>query len=72
MNKIEVEEAAEERQERHVAWILWRSFGVMGWTCGHCGCVMRLRAVAIHPPATSKILCGLGVNLYEIGFTRPA
>jgi hypothetical protein len=46
-------------------------FGVMGWTCSHCGCMMRLRAVAIYPPATTKILQGLGVNLRGLGFTGP-
>ena len=28
---------------------------------------MRLRAVAIYPPATTKILRGLGVNLHGLG-----
>lgn len=58
---------------RHVAWaqLLWRSFGVMGFVCQHCGCLMRLRAVAIYPPATTKILRGLGVNLHGLGFTGP-
>jgi len=58
---------------RHVAWVqlLWRSFGVMGWTCTHCKRMMRLRAVAIYPPATTKILRGLGVSLHGLGFTGP-
>ena len=58
---------------RHVAWaqLLWRSFGVMGWVCTHCKRMMRLRAVAIYPPATTKILEGLGVNLHGLGFTGP-
>ena len=58
-------------KSRHVAWaqLLWRSFGVMGWTCTKCGCMMRLRAIAIYPPATTKILRGLGVNLHGLGFT---
>ena len=60
-------------KSRHVAWaqLLWRSFGVMGFVCQHCGCLMRLRAVAIYPPATTKILRGLGVNLHGISFTGP-
>ena len=60
-------------KSRHVAWaqLLWRSFGVRGWVCHHCGGVMRLRAVAIYPPATTKILRGLGVRLMGIGFTGP-
>ena len=60
-------------KSRHVAWaqLLWRSFGVMGFVCQHCGCLMRLRAVAIYPPATTKILRGLGVNLHGLGFTGP-
>ena len=60
-------------KSRHVAWaqLLWRSFGVMGFVCQHCGCLMRLRAIAIYPPATTKILRGLGVNLHGLGFTGP-
>ena len=60
-------------KSRHVAWaqLLWRSFGVMGFVCQHCGCLMRLRAVAIYPPATTKILRGLSVNLHGLGFTGP-
>ena len=60
-------------KSRHVAWaqLLWRSFGVMGFVCQHCGCLMRLRSVAIYPPATTKILRGLGVNLHGLGFTGP-
>ena len=60
-------------KSQHVAWaqLLWRSFGVMGFVCQHCGCLMRLRAVAIYPPATTKILRGLGVNLHGLGFTGP-
>ena len=59
------------RKSRHRAWaeLLWRSFGVMGWTCDHCGRMMRLRAVAIYPPATTKILSGLRVDLLGLGFT---
>lgn len=41
--------------------------GVMGWVCGHCGCMMQLRAVTIYPLATTKILQGLGVNLHGLG-----
>ena len=61
------------RNSRHVAWaqLLWRSFGVMGFVCTHCKRMMRLRAVAIYPPATTKILRGLGVNLHGLGFTGP-
>ena len=33
--------------------------------------LMRLRAVAIYPPATTKILRGLGVNLHGLGCTGP-
>ena len=60
-------------KSRHVAWaqLFWRSFGVMGFVCQHCGCLMRLRAVAIYPPATTKILRGLSVNLHGLGFTGP-
>ena len=60
-------------KSRHVAWaqLLWHSFGVMGSVCQHCGCLMRLRAVAIYPPATTKILRGLGVNLHGLGCTGP-
>ena len=60
-------------KSRHVAWaqLLWRSFGVMGFVCQHCGCLMRLRAVAIYSPATTKIVRGLGVNLHGLGFTGP-
>ena len=63
----------EGKKSRHRAWaeLLWRSFGVMGWTCGHCGCMMRLRAVAIYPPATTKILSGWRLDLMDIGFTGP-
>ena len=39
--------------------------------CTHCKRMMRLRAVAIYPPATTKILRGLGVNLHGLGFTGP-
>ena len=61
------------RKSRHVAWaqLLWRSFGVMGFVCTHCKRMMRLRAVAIYPPATTKILRGLGVSLRGLGFTGP-
>ena len=61
------------RKSRHVAWaqLLWRSFGVMGWTCTHCKRMMRLRAVAIYSPTTTKILRGLGVNLHGLGCTEP-
>ena len=41
------------------------------WTCTKCGCMMRLSAVVISPPATTKILRGLGVNLYRLDFTGP-
>ena len=60
-------------KNQHRAWaqLLWRSFGVMGFVCQHCGCLMRLRAVAIYPPATTKILRGLGVNLHGLGCTGP-
>ena len=59
------------KTSRHRAWaeLMWRSFGVMGWVCDHCGCMMRLRAVAIYPPATTKILSGLRVDLLGLGFT---
>ena len=43
----------------------------MGWVCEHCGRMMRLRAVAIYPPATTKILQGLRVELLGLGFTGP-
>ena len=43
----------------------------MGWTCDHCGRMMRLRTVAIYPPATTKILQGLRVDLLGLGFTGP-
>ena len=43
----------------------------MGWVCEHCGRMMRLRAVAIYPPATTKMLSGLRVNLLGLGFTGP-
>ena len=32
---------------------------------------MRLRAVAIYPPATTKILSGLRVDFLGLGFTGP-
>ena len=58
-------------KSRHRTWaqLLWRSFGVMGWVCTQYGCMMRLRAVAIYPPATTKILHGLGVNIHGLGCT---
>jgi hypothetical protein len=40
--------------------LLWNSFGVDGWACFQCGEHMSLRAVVIHPPATTKVLQGLG------------
>ena len=43
----------------------------MGFVCQHCGRMMRLRAVAIYPPATTKMLSGLRVNLLGLGFTGP-
>ena len=60
-------------KSRHVAWaqLLRRSFGVRGWLCTDCGGMMRLRAVAIYPPVTTKILRGLGVKLRGLGFTGP-
>ena len=39
--------------------------------CTHCKRMMRLRAVAIYPPAMTKILRGLGVHLRGLGFTGP-
>ncbi len=47
---------------RHTLWaeLLWHSFGVDGWACFHCGEHMSLRAVVIHPPATTRVLQGLG------------
>ena len=43
----------------------------MGWTCDYCGRMMRLRAAAIYPPATTKILLGLRIDLIGIGFMGP-
>jgi hypothetical protein len=37
----------------------------------HCKRMMRLRVVAIYPPATTKILRGLGVQLRGLGCTGP-
>lgn len=39
--------------------LLHRVFGVEGWQCPECGERLVLRAVVIHPPATSKVLSGL-------------
>jgi len=49
-------------RRRHTLWaeLLWHSFGVDGWACFQCGEHMSLRAVVIHPPATTKVLQGLG------------
>ena len=51
-------------KSRHVAWaqLLWRSFGVMGWTCTKCG-------GRIYPLATTQIRRELGVNLHGLGCT---
>ena len=67
------EDVVRHHHLRHRSWaeLLWRSFGVMGWVCTQCGCMMRLRAVAIYPPATTKILSGWSVNLLGLGFTGP-
>ena len=50
------------RPRRHGLWaeLLWHSFGVDGWACPNCGAHMSLRAVVIHPPATTRVLEGLG------------
>jgi len=32
---------------------LWRSVEVDGWQCPYCGETIELRAVVIHPPATT-------------------
>jgi len=49
-------------RRRHALWaeLLWNSFGVDGWACFQWGEHMSLRAVVIHPPATTKVLQGLG------------
>jgi len=36
--------------------LLWRVFGVQGWACPRCGERMRLRAVVLHPPATTRVM----------------
>ena len=50
------------RPRRHWLWaeLLWHSFGVDGWACPNCGAHKSLRAVVIHPPATTRVLEGLG------------
>ena len=52
----------DHRPRRHWLWadLLWHSFGVDGWACPNCGEHMSLRAVVIHPPATTRVLQGLG------------
>ena len=59
-----------KRRGRWTPWstLLHRVFGVEGWRCPACGERMVLRAVVIHPPATSKVLSGLS----GIGRAPPA
>jgi len=49
-------------RRRHALWaeLLWNSFGVDGWARLQCGEHMSLRAVVIHPPATTRVLQGFG------------
>lgn len=51
--------AKHRRRSRTWAELLMRVFGVEAWRCPHCWRPMVLRAVVIHPPATTKILRGL-------------
>ena len=39
--------------------LLRRVFGVDGWLCPECGQPMRLRAVVLGAPATSRVIAGL-------------
>ena len=39
--------------------LLERVFGTSGFTCPRCGSQMRLRAIVVGPPATTRILAGL-------------
>ena len=41
------------------SYLLWRTFGALGWHCPRCDKKMRRRAVVLHPPATTRILVGL-------------
>ncbi len=41
------------------SYLLWRTFGALGWHCPRCDKRMRRRAVVLHPPATTRILVGL-------------
>ena len=42
--------------------LLKRVFDVGGWICPHCSGRLELRAVVLFPPATTKVLAGLGAT----------
>ena len=54
-------QVAVPRRRWRIRWaeLLWRSFEVDGWQCPNCGETLELRAVVIHPPATTRVLDGL-------------
>jgi hypothetical protein len=54
-----------ERRSRRSRWWPWadlleRVFHIDGWECPGCGGQMRLRAVVVGAPATTRILTGVG------------
>ncbi len=54
-------QVAVPRPRWRIRWaeLLWRTFEVDGWQCPNCGETLELRAVVIHPPATTRVLDGL-------------
>jgi hypothetical protein len=52
--------ARRPRRRRTWSELLMRVFGVDGWLCPHCSTAMRLRAVVIGLPATSRVVHHLG------------
>ena len=42
-----------------LSYLLWRTFGTIGWACPRCDLRTRLRCVVLHPPGTTCILVGL-------------
>jgi hypothetical protein len=56
-----------ERRSPGSRWWPWadlleRVFGVDGWSCPCCGGTMRLRAVVVGPPATTRVWQGLTMS----------
>lgn len=54
----------DRRRRWRSAWCPWsllleRTFGAAGFRCPRCGGTLRLRAVVLGPPATSRVLAGL-------------